>query len=124
MIPCSPSGLSRRMDMFEEKRRNPSEKMATNTNIPRIDTTIRRGENPGKNSTPRRSPNTMMIATWINDFVIPERLTPSMIWVRGMGLASISRINPQFLSKRRLIPPKRLVKRVVIAITPAAMKVR
>jgi hypothetical protein len=66
----------------------------------------------------------MMIATWINDFVIPERLTPSMIWVRGMGLASISRINPQFLSKRRLIPPKRLVKRVVIAITPAAMKVR
>ncbi|OQC65885.1 MAG: hypothetical protein BWX50_01472 [Euryarchaeota archaeon ADurb.Bin009] len=124
MIPCNPSGLSRRIDMVEEKRRNPSEKTPTKRKIPRIETTTRAGEYPGKNCTPRKSPNAMMMATWMNDFVIPERLIPSMMWVRGMGLASISRISPQFLSKRRLIPPKRLVKRVVIAITPAAMKVR
>jgi len=60
----------------------------------------------------------------MKDLVIPERAIPKMIWFLGSGLAKISRISPQFLSKRRLIPPKRLVKSVVIAITPAAMKVR
>ncbi len=58
------------------------------------------------------------------DLVIPERLTPMRTWLRGMGLARISRMSPQSLSKRRLIPPKRLVKRVVRAMMPAAMKVR
>jgi hypothetical protein len=41
-----------------------------------------------------------------------------------MGLAMISRMRPQFLSKRMIIPPKRHVNSVVIAMIPAAMNVR
>ncbi len=66
----------------------------------------------------------MMMIDWMNALVIPDSPIPKMMWFLGRGLAKISRISPQFLSKRRLIPPKRLVKSVVMAITPAAIKVR
>ena len=62
-----------------------------------------------------------MIAAWMQDLVIPERPVPSTMFARLMGAAITSRSRPQFLSKRRLMPPKRLVKSVVIAITPAHM---
>jgi hypothetical protein len=91
--------------MLEEKRRKPSENNPRNANTPMTEKAILAAENPWKNRTPKTSPKTMMIPAWINDFVIPDRLTPSMMCVRGMGLASISRISPQFLSNRRLIPP-------------------
>ena len=86
--------------------------------------TVCTGVNPAKNAAPIRMPNTMMMMAWMNDFVTPERPIPKMMWLRSMGLARISRISPQFLSKRITIPPKRLVNSVVIAMIPAPMKVR
>ena len=49
---------------------------------------------------------------------------PTIMWFRGMGLARSSLISPQFLSKSRVMPPNRLVKSVVRAMTPAPMNVR
>jgi len=66
----------------------------------------------------------MITITWIKDLVTPDRPIPSMMWFLGMGLARSSLINPQFLSNNSVMPPKRLVKRVVRAITPAPMNVR
>jgi len=56
--------------------------------------------------------------------VMPESPISIMIWILGIGLERVSRISPQFLSKSSTVPPKRLVKRVVMAMTPAPMKVR
>ncbi len=66
----------------------------------------------------------MMMTAWINDLVTPESPIPKIMWFLFIGLARISRISPQFLSKRITIPPKRLVNNVVIAIIPAPMNVR
>jgi hypothetical protein len=66
----------------------------------------------------------MITMTWIKDLVTPERPMPMMMLFLDMGLAKISLMMPQFLSKRRLMPPKRLVNRVVRAMTPPPMKVR
>jgi len=66
----------------------------------------------------------MITVAWIKDFVMAESPIPMIIWILGRGLERVSRISPQFLSKSSTVPPKRLVKSVVMAITPAPMKVR
>src|SRR5664280_646048 len=66
----------------------------------------------------------MITATWIKDLVMHESPSPTIMWILGRGLESVSLISPQFLSKSSTVPPKRLVKSVVMAMTPAPMKVR
>jgi len=81
------------------------------------------GVKPAKNAAPSQDPNTMMMMAWMNDWSTREA-DPEDDVVAVHGLARISRISPQFLSKSITIPPKRLVNSVVIAMIPAPMKVR
>ena len=124
ITPWSPSWLSIRRAIDEERKINPIEKTPTKRIIPHTETKIPVTVEFWKNSTPMRRPKARMIIAWMKAFVTPERPMPRIMWVRGMGLTMISGIRPKVLSNRRLIPPKRLVKRVVMAITPAAMNVR